>query len=237
MHPFAKNMLDRFSRFDSIPALAPARTEMERVFATMEEVRAQHAKIAKNDKLTEVGKRDAMRKFVGEHLAGKLRRAERAVAAMRTKVTEHRAALQPAAPDRNDVAAAVLRSEMRTLLRNLSPGERLQRLTGPNADPTLQAAVLEAPGFMSGTTEADRQMILNAVIERTHPGELARLEEFDEAIEHVNAAFGVALVEIRSTAEFPNERMLQDFVAEAVPDTGRLDAEMNHQFADLAKVA
>src|SRR4051794_3550073 len=132
-----RHVLSDHWKYDDIPWLAPVKAQMDRAFAAEDEFRAHHDKVAKNQHLSPIGRQDAMKTFVGEK-AHELHRARKAVDVARAKLADRRAKLLPPPPDKTDVAAAVLRSEMRQMLKGVkNAGERMRMLLAPDADPTL----------------------------------------------------------------------------------------------------
>jgi hypothetical protein len=175
-----------------------------------------------------------MQKFVGEN-AHEVVRIRKTVDTMRAKLGERRARLLPAKADPANVASAVMRMEMRTMLRGLkNPGERLKLLL---ADPSMTEAALEAPDSMSGINAQMRDLITTNVIERNHAGALAQIEKAEEAIELVDVAARVLGNTSRDAAEFPSDDVFSKFVETSVGATGALEADLNNRFADLANAA
>jgi hypothetical protein len=225
-------LLSRF-RADGVPALEPAKIALVRTFAFQDEVRAERVKVEGNKNLSPIGRRDAMQKFVAEK-AHELHRARKTVDTMRAKLDERRAKLAPTAPD---VTGTIKRGEMRTMLRGMNIGQRMKLLTSLNPDPTWIQAVLEMPNEMSGIDPQTRELVMSAVVERAHPGALARIEQAEEAIVVVNAAVEVTFNTVRDAAEFPNNAVLSDFVTQSIGATAQLDAEISRGFEALAEIA
>lgn len=235
MSSFRENMLSRFGEnLDSWRS--PAKIELTLVLNADDAVRAEHARITADPNLSALGKQDASRKFLATS-AKQLVRAQRSVESMKTKIAERRANLKPPAPDKTDASGAVLRSEMRTQLRAMKAGEKMQLLLAPDADPTLVAAALEAPNFSSGITDETRTLLTNAVIAKRYPGALAEIEQAEEAVEILTAAVQVAERTTYAAGDFQSNKQFSDFLTAAIPDTARLDAELNRNFSSLADVA
>src|SRR6266403_5769901 len=106
-------------------------------------------------------------------------------------------------------------SEMRGQLRGLSTSARAALLLTENPDPTLVQAVLEAPGFSSGVSDDIRERMLEIVINRDHPNDLAEIAQVEEALELLDAATGMTLSAAKSVSEFPTEKTFNDFIGEA----------------------
>jgi hypothetical protein len=215
----------------------PAKIELSRALDAEDAVRAEHAKINADPNLSALGRQDATRKFLTSAPAKQLVRAQRSVEAMKAKLAERRANLKPPAPDRTDASAAVLRSEMRTQLRGMKNGERMQLLLAPDADPTLVAAALEAPNFSTGITDQTRELLTNAVITKRYPGAIAEIEQAEDVVEMLTAAVQTTERTIYRAGDFPSEKAFGDFLTGAVPTTAHIDAELNRNFSTLADVA
>lgn len=235
MPTIKETLLSRF-KGDGVPALDPAKIALTRIFAFHDDISAHHIKISGSQNLTPVGRQDAMRKYVTEH-AHELHRARKSVETMRAKLSERRAKLQPLPPDPKDLSAAILRSEMRTMLRGMNSGQRMSLVLSANTNQTLVHAVLEAPNFASGVNDQARELLTVAAVEKAHPGALAEIERIEEAIEVVNAAVRIAFDKARAAAEFRDERVLTDFVEKAVGDSRALDADVDRSFTALADIS
>ncbi|MBN8963030.1 MAG: hypothetical protein J0H71_18000 [Rhizobiales bacterium] len=218
------------------PELAPVKSALERVVKFHRTVREKHAEIANNPNLSSLGRKDAMRAFVADH-AHEFVRVRKAVESVQEKIAAQRAKLVPPAPDTADVAAAVLRSEMRTMLRAMKPAERAKFLLASDADPTMLAAVLEAPNVASGIEVDTRQRVFDRVVEATHPGEAARLDTAERAAELLRAAARVTFDTGSAAADFPDTATFSKAVDDAVGNTLALDADIDRQFAGVAEAA
>jgi hypothetical protein len=97
-----------------------------------------------------------------------------------------------------------------------------RRLTD-NPDPTLVQAVLEAPGFSSGVSDDMRRQMLEIVVIRDHPEELAWIAETEEALGLLDAATGIVLSAAKSVSEIPSENLFNDFIDASAPATIAID--------------
>jgi len=211
------------SSYDDVARLKPVRAALELALNAHDAVREKHATLAKNPNLSQIDRLDDVRTFISKSTAPVIHRARAAANSMRQDLVKQRARLQPAAPDPNNVSAAVLRSEMRTMVRGLSTSARTALLLSPNPDPTLVQAVLEAPSFSSGVTEEIRARMLQAIIERDHPKELEAIAQAEEALEVLEAATGMAQLAAKSVSEFPSERVFEDFINKSAPAVAAAD--------------
>jgi hypothetical protein len=90
--------------------------------------------------------------------------------------------------DRTDIAAALLRQEMRAHLCNMSQGERVAAIT---QNSHFRAAAFEGPATLSGFTEELRSEIRRRNALEENPVEAAQLDEAEEAVAVANAAIGM----------------------------------------------
>lgn len=225
------NFMAQFADVKGIESLRKAfDSAMQTTRFLTDEFRAESEKIAKNDKLSPLGKREKVQEFVGKE-AHRVMRARRTLEKIETKFEAKRSALQPKAPDPTNLAAAVARSDLRSMLRGLPIGKRMELLLAPDADPVLLQAALELPGYASGMNDDTRKLVLERVIEREQPGALATIAREQEAIQVLRAATQVVTDTMRSVGEFPNDRVMNQFLQDAVGDTSRLDADIDHELA------
>lgn len=241
---------------DNVAAFAPAKQRMDRVLDIPGELRSELQKITRDNNLTDLGKRDAMRKIAAEKFAPELALSKASIRAMRANLTAWRERLKPATPDKSDPAAIALRGELRGVLRAAARGERIKLLLAAGADPMMQAAALEAPNVLSGITDDVRGQLETTVIERTRPGELAKIEEAEEVIALLNACYQIAaqevgtavgythsaldtLIDHRAGRESRSAILLDDFVATAVgPEKGaRIEQQAQQIFEKFGAAA
>src|SRR6266481_4605704 len=98
MATLEQTILDRAGRWSDVPALQPALAAITRALDVHTKMEKKAADVAKDTHRTPIGKKDVMRKFVGEH-AHEVARIRKTVDAMRAKLTERRTKLMPPAPD------------------------------------------------------------------------------------------------------------------------------------------
>lgn len=204
-HTFA----DRW-RFDDVPRLRPIRAALDRALDLHDQIREEHGKIAGNANLSALGRQDAMRKYVAGR-APDVRRALQTISRFRGHLDAWRARLEPRRGDTNQ-----LRGEMRTFLRAMKSHERIKFLMGKQIDPDFHVAAVEVPNALSGIDDELRAYIVEQVIERMHPGQLAQLEQAHEAVDILDAATRVTLGTVRAAADFPDFKSFSDFVDGAI---------------------
>jgi hypothetical protein len=109
----------------------------------------------------------------------------------------------------------------------MKPHERIQLLMSKDVDPEFHLAAIEAPNALSGITDDLRSYAIAQMVERTSPGQLAAIEQAEEAIVLLNAAIGVTQITLRNAGNFPNDLVLTAFVDKAIePRRAAIDAEV-----------
>jgi len=228
--------------FNDVPRLKPVRAALDVALNAHDAVREKHTTLAKNQHLSPLGRLDDVRAFVSKSTAPAIHRARKTANAAREELAKWKDRLKPAVPDPKNISAAVLRSEMRGQLRGLSTSARTALLLTENPDPTLVQAVLEGPGFSSGVSDDIRERMLEIVINRDHPNELAAIAETEEALELLDAATGMVLSAAKSVSEFPSEKTFDDFIETTAPAsvsggddvTAKLMKELGQLHAEFA---
>jgi hypothetical protein len=233
MPTIEQTLSDRMSRYDNVPGLAPVRRAFNQALDVHQTFRTKAAEVAKDTHKTAIGKQDALRKYIGAE-AHRVVRARKTLEKAQSKLAEKRKALQPKAPDKTDVAAAVARSDLRGMLRGMPIGKRMGLLLADNADPMLLAAALELPNYASDINDETRRLVTERVIEREQPGALAKIEIESEALAMLAVANRVLENTARDVAEFPNNQILNDFLEKAVGDTSQLEADVDRQLEAAA---
>lgn len=235
-----ETLLSRWNpKHDSDPTMAPAKFALEQILTVPDALRARSATIASDKKLSAIGRHDEIRKSFGEaEIGGRLYRARRAVETMRAKVNDRRAKLETSTTDKTDAAGAAIRVELRTMLRGMNAGARAQILFSENADPRFWEAALEAPDVASGINPTERKQILDAKIERFHPGEAAKIDEINEAVALVDAAYRISVYDTLSITGLPTDGRTNDLDSMIEGALGgraeNIKSEVASTFADFA---
>lgn len=183
---------DHFTRLSSSAKIA---------IGIAETVTTTAAEIGKDEKLSPVGRTDAVRKAAKE-AAAKLRDAEARAAAELADLRADHAKLTQMPNDKADLARAVLRMEIRQWLRAMPAGERIVTLTGENADPAILDAALSGPPALAGLTPETVDTVRARYIEIVHPGEAGNLSGGLEASEFATAAIAIAKADLQRAAAF-----------------------------------
>jgi hypothetical protein len=225
-------VLTRALPFEAVPKLQPVTAAIKRAMGAYDSFEAEARKIAADQHLSPLGKREKVQGFVRTHAHELLRvrkHAEKAKARMAEKLKK----LQPAPIDKADVASAMVRLNISQKISQMTPAERKVFFAG-QLDSATCAAILEAPQWLTGINAEQRQTVLTAAIEAAHPGQLAQMEKDSEAIQLLEVASRVLSEMACEVAELPNSAALDDLVNTAVPDQRHLDGDAERSTAPLA---
>jgi hypothetical protein len=122
----------------------------------------------------------------------------------RQEVATRRAKLVPPKFDPTDMAAALRRQEIRTMMRGKDQKGRdaflKQNGKFTGLDPEIRQALVEMPASVSGITESFRDGLLNEAMQSAHSPELDQIAELERAIEITASALGETNEEIRREA-------------------------------------
>jgi hypothetical protein len=237
MSTIRETLISRF-KWDHVPALASVKREVERALDTSDKIRDEHRKISRDEKLTRLGQQEALRGAIARDIASNLYAGRRALALMQEQIDRRRASLTPKSPDKQDVAGAVARADLRAMLRSMPAGQRNLLVLAHDADPILQSAVLELPNYASGISDEARDLITKAVIEREHPGALSTIEQMEDCSVLLKAAVDYTINLAATAAEFHNSAMFDHFVDEAVGEKATaINASVEQYFRPLTEAA
>jgi hypothetical protein len=175
------------------------RTNLESAFNTalsfMGAGGAKRSELEKRGTLSPKGVAEAVREFAGKGVIPELKKFRERVAAERANLKQRRAALGKPKVDPTDLAAAMLRQEYRSYVRSLGLGDRARVLLSDDME--MIAAVLEVPPALSGLADDLLARVVDHYIEKTAGGELKAIEETEEALSLVQAAVGVAELDLK----------------------------------------
>jgi hypothetical protein len=164
----------------------------------VDRIEARKAANATSGKFTEAGAVDDARQFALENLVGPLHRARTTVAKAKAELAERRAKLTLQAPDKTDVAAALLRWEIRGYLLEM-PAEQRVRYVSANLKPAIAEAILTAPPELSGIDETSFSLgaLREKALEAQHPGEMEKVAELQRAVQLAERATEIGRDEVR----------------------------------------
>lgn len=211
----------RAAKFEGVAELAPCMTVVSRALGVHDGIRERHAAVSQDAKLTTLGRQADLRQFIGDKLSAEIYRSERSVEFLGARLAAWRTRLGPQPVDKTNVAAAVLRSDARAMLREKGVSKSAALLLAEDADPVLIEAALEGPPALSGLTSQIHGQVLGAYIEKHHGPELRRIERAEAALEVADVATQVAATTARAAADFPDDRVFADFVSDSVGEPRR----------------
>jgi hypothetical protein len=176
---------------------AEERQLVEVAFAAVSNLQKRAAEIRANPNLTEVGKREELKKVALNELSGPLKQAKARAAALGVGVENLRKGFRLKEPDKSDLFAEQQRSELRTFLRSQPEIERLRLAL---EDPAVAAAVAPATPALSGLSKQAHDLVVGAMIKREFGAQAAGVERRAEIVDNVSAAVEVARMQFRNTA-------------------------------------
>lgn len=163
--------------------------------------------IRRDPDLSEKGRANSLRKMVESEVAPQIKSAADALGRSREWITTKRASLAPAKPDPTDLAGALMRQELRAYFRALEPSTRTAAIIAGNVDPQMAQAILEAPAFLSGTTDEQRKRLVETAALAAHPDAALEMGEVEEAIEVASNAFRAAVKTVEETTGLPKSEV------------------------------
>jgi hypothetical protein len=228
MATLTQTLKDRWNseRFDKHGLGLAARKHFHDALDVHDVIAARRTELANDKRLSDVGRAEKLRETAAAE-ASRVTKAQRALATARDKVRDGRKALTPTVKDRGDIAAAMLRQEVRGFLRGKTQAEIVGIVFDAKADPVVQEAIFEAPVALSGISADVRDKLLATVIERTSSPAVQALEEQSEALDLLETATRVGLDALRNSAGMsPHAGVFEKWLAQVAPvDPKEAEAE------------
>jgi hypothetical protein len=194
------------------PSLYGAKIAFLRGCAQADEVREHFLQLANDPNLSPAGRTVALRKYLKSEVMPAFRQAREGLKKTQADVQAERAKIGEIKIDRSDVVSAMLRAEVRTWLRGLSPAVALSALI-EQKDSLIMAAVLEAPAVLSGVPEAAVGDIRERLVAQQNPEAMVASDEALEAVAMGEAALQIAMQEILAAANVQTELQLDHMLA------------------------
>lgn len=192
------------------------------------------AEIGRDTSLSDVGRQTAFRHWVSENAAPALYRARRTAAACQARIDAERKTLTWPMPDKSDLAGAILRSDLRAMLRNMPQADQTIAL----ADPMFRAAALEAPRIASGLSNENWDRLMDSEIERLHGPRRAELDRLEEDAKVLDMAQFMVTNDVSNLGGFGDTNAVDTFIDESVTaKMPALNEQVAIQTADFAKAA
>jgi hypothetical protein len=164
--------------------------------------------------LTPAGLQDRLRKSAAASVVPELKKGRGKLIAARSAVAAKRAELMAPTIDKSDVAAALVRRELREYMRGLPVPERMSLLLQGD-DPRLMVAYLELPALVPLPDEF-RRRLEEVRLEKLHGPEVQQLQQADEVYELVQAVVDTGFQVLNQELAFRgDQRAFDAFVAAA----------------------
>jgi len=168
--------------------------------------------LEKSGRHTPKGIAEAVKKFAVENTVETLRNAKVRAQIVAKKLKRDRAALVAAPLDKDDIAAALLRQEMRSHLRTLDAGKRFALLI---AEEVFLEAALTAPPVLSGMDIEQSSLAIRAFLGRNFPDQIEQFEESEESLKSFQVATDTALKYLKDTLGIPTDKAFDEFMTQA----------------------
>jgi hypothetical protein len=154
--------------------------------------------------LTDIGKQRAALDFGFGAVMPDILKGQRALRKAEQEVATRRGQLQQPKADPADMAAALRRQELRSVLRGMDNQARDKflkdngRLSG--LDPEIRQAILEMPASMSGVPQTTRDQLLREAVEELNGPALDEIHALEQAIEIAASALEEGKSDIQRAA-------------------------------------
>lgn len=207
-------------RLDERPrstATIQRRTALDKLRAFGSSLTAHRAKLEAPGTLNSKGVREGIREFATKNIASSYYRERRRIEQDKQKLAERQKALTIPSIDKTDVAAAMLRQEIRNYLRAIEPA-KLTALLATSGDPVLMSAIIEAPSYLTNVSDEQRGFLERSYIAANHPDELAAIEGDAAALEILTMAVEASGREICESIGFSGSIEFEKWLRASTPD-------------------
>jgi len=154
---------------------------------------------AASGRFTPAGAKQATLQSALNDAVPSLYRARQTIKIAKAEVEALRSKITPLQPDKTDLAAAMLRAEMRDWLRSKPQAERdsyisknLERL-----DPQMLQAVIEVPIEMTGISGTQRNILVERELQARHGETFTEIKELERGIELAERSVEASRDEVR----------------------------------------
>lgn len=157
--------------------------------------------------LTPEGQNKAIRQWVQSEVVPKIKAAANVMKTAQAYGASKRSGLTFQKADKTDIAAAMVRSDLRREVRSWDPAKRNAALIGPNLDPEIAMSILEAPAILSGVTETQRQRLQDRAVLAANPEAGKEILDLDGASASVARAIRAASKSVAKYAGVPEHEL------------------------------
>lgn len=223
--------------YDKHPLAATLRPRFHHALDVAATLTATRAELAGDKNKSDVGRANALRDFAAKE-APRVTRARRALTHAQGTVRNQRLALTPTVRDKKDIAAAMLRREIREVAKSMNLQEVLALANDPTTDTITLEALFEGPTFLTGLSADMRARMLQIVVDRTQAPAVATLAELDEALNLLDTAVRFGEQELYKASGAQSGAAFETWLQTVAPATPEeLAAEATKLAADTVKAS
>lgn len=180
---------------------------MAKVLHFVDAVPARRPALAEENRLTAKGIDDEVRAHYAANVVPDLRRAAWEAEQTVADIATRRVRLCRVEFDKSDIAAALLRQEMRAPLCAMSQGERVAAI---NENLQFREAAFEGPAMLSELSEETRSELKRRIVREAQPQAAARLDEAEEAVTVAYAAINMVAGALKTEGGFEGSDLAFD---------------------------
>jgi hypothetical protein len=177
-------------KYDDHGIVKAVKPHFAAAFGLIESINKKRSEVNADKRLSEVGRAEEIQAFAATK-ASTLVKARAAISAAKDAVQTKRLELAPAVKDKKDIARALLRQEIRSLMRSKTPADA-GIFALASDDPVIMEAIFEVPSVISNLTDKQRDNALNLFLDRNASQQVAVIGEQNDAIELLEVAVRAA---------------------------------------------
>src|SRR5258706_5625101 len=159
----------------------------QRVFENVDRLDAKKKELSTSAELTEIGRQRQALDFAFSAVMPDVLKGKRTLAKALQEAATKRSKLQTPKSDPTDLAAALRRQELRSIMRAMDNKARdaflKQNGRFSGLDPEIRQAITEMPASLSGVSESVRDDFLREAMESVNAPALEEINELERAIE------------------------------------------------------
>jgi hypothetical protein len=183
-----------FKAGDGVPApMGPMLRARHALLTALEASQGELQQLAENTHFTPEGRQAQMQAWFRANALTALKEARQSAQGAERQIAELRSQMMRASVDKGDLAAAMVRSEIRTWLRGLEPAKKVAMFAMGDLDPAVAEAILEAPAELSGVTMQQRARLEANLVEARNPAEVTQITQMEDLLAALASADDVAV--------------------------------------------
>lgn len=197
-----------------------------------ERAKAKAAEVAADPNLSDQGRKTAMQAWFKAEALPTLSGGKNAINGADADIFGVKAVMTRFAPDKTDIAGAMVRAQTRDWLRSMPPAARTALLTAPEIDPGITLAIAEAPPALSGVTPAQADRLATAALAALNPNEMATIAGIEEAAVAVADAQRMAMLTVSEAAGLTPDQIEVEMGGKSWSERIRAALEAGNMSAD-----